>query len=340
MRVLMVTTPLPTSARPGSMAPAARQFASMSMVGVDVEILEIKGIKALKYLQCLPRLAAMASSVDLVHAHYGYCGWLARSQFRKPVIVSFMGDDLLGSPDVSGRASLFSRAVVQCDRWFARTADAVIVKSAEMAEIVAPVKAYVIPNGVDLEAFHPMSSAEARARLGLDSHKQYILFPGRPAEPRKGFALAQAVVAKASTLLAQPLEFLTLWGVAPDQVPLYMNACNAMLLTSFWEGSPNVVKEAMACNTPVVSVAVGDVPELLSGVTGSIVCPREADVLARALVTTLKTETRSDGRAALHRKGLDLRSTAQKIKAVYLDVLNRSVYVRDSRLHRSEPIGK
>jgi len=324
MRVLMVTTPLPTSVRPGSMAPAARQFASMLTVGVEVEILEVKGIKGLKYLQCQPRLSTLAASVDLIHAHYGYCGWLARSQFRKPVVVSFMGDDLLGTPDVAGRASLFSKIVVQLDRWFAHTTDAVIVKSAEMAKIVAPVKAHIIPNGVDLETFQPTNADEARAQLGLDAHKRYVLFPGRPSEPRKGFALAQAVMAKVSTLLAQPLELLTLWGVAPDRVPLYMNACNAMLLTSFWEGSPNVVKEAMACNTPVVSVAVGDVPELLAAVEGCTVCPRDVDVLADTLVKMLNTATRSAGRSALKRKGLDLCSTAQKIKAVYQDVLGRS----------------
>ncbi len=333
MRVLMVTTPLPTSSKPGSMAPAARQFASMTMVGVDVEILEVKGIKALKYVQCLPQLSTLAASVDLVHAHYGYCGWLARTQFRKPVIVSFMGDDLLGTPDIAGRANLFSKVIVRLDRWFAHTTDAVIVKSAEMAKIVAPVKAHIIPNGVDLEAFQPMPLVEARTKLELDRHKQYILFPGRPTEPRKGFALAQAVTEKAAALVGQPLELLPLWGVAPDRVPLYMNACNAMLLTSFWEGSPNVVKEAMACNTPVVSVAVGDVPELLADVAGCVVCPRDVDVLATALVKVLDTATRTDGRSALERKGLDLRSTAQKIKAVYLDVLNRSTHVRDRGVH-------
>jgi glycosyltransferase involved in cell wall biosynthesis len=333
MRVLMVTTPLPTSVRPGSMAPAARQFASMPTVGVDVEILEVTGVKALKYVQCLPRLAALAASVDLIHAHYGYCGWLARSQFRKPVVVSFMGDDLLGTPDVAGRASVISKIIVQLDRWFAHTTDAVIVKSAEMAKIVAPVQSYIIPNGVDLETFQPMSSSGARGQLGLDDHKQYILFPGRPTEPRKGFALAQAVVAKASPLLTAPLELLTLWGVAPDRVPAYMNACNAMLLTSFWEGSPNVVKEAMACNTPIVSVTVGDVPELLADVAGCVVCPRDVDVLANALVHVLNTASRTDGRLALERKGLDLRSTAQKIKAVYQDVLRRSAHVRHRGLH-------
>src|SRR3990170_1640432 len=99
----MVTPQLPTPARPGSMAPTARQIESIRALGVDVQVLEIRGVKRLKYLQCLGSFRSAARSADLIHAHYGYCGWLARSQRSKPVVVSFMGDDLLGTPDLTGR---------------------------------------------------------------------------------------------------------------------------------------------------------------------------------------------------------------------------------------------
>lgn len=324
----MVTPQLPALARPGTigrverMAPLARQIESLRRAGVHVHVLEIKGIQKLKYLQALPRLWALASSVDLIHAHYGYCGWLARSQFRKPVVVSFMGDDVLGTPDAKGHVGLFSKLVVQVDRWLARAVDAVIVKSAEMAQVVAPAKAHVIPNGVDLQTFRPMDSHEARTLLGLAESKRYILFPGCPDEPRKDFSLARAAVTDASTRTTEPLELIPLWGVRPDRVPLYMNACDALLMTSFLEGSPNVVKEALACDLPVVSVPVGDVPELLAGVEGCAICPREVEALAEALVGVLGSGHHTNGRAALERKGLDLNSVARKITSIYEAVLS------------------
>jgi glycosyltransferase involved in cell wall biosynthesis len=323
MRILMITPALPGPGRPGTMAPTARQIESIRTLGAHVDVLEVRGVRRFKYLQCLPSLRTLLPSADLVHAHFGYCGWLARSQRSKPVVVSFMGDDLLGTPDVTGHVSPFSRCVVQADRWLAQTADAVIVKSAEMARVVAPVKAHVIPNGVDLQAFVPMDGAAARGLLGWPESRRYVLFAGNPDVPRKGFALARAAATMAARRIAGPLELVPLCRVSPERVPLYMNACGVLLMTSFLEGSPNVVKEAMACNLPVVSVPVGDVPELLADVDGCVICPRDPQDLAAALVRTLRCARRTNGRAALERRGLALPSVARKVVNVYLDVLSR-----------------
>jgi glycosyltransferase involved in cell wall biosynthesis len=296
------------------MAPTARQIESLRAIGAEIITLEIKGIPKLKYFQKLPSLRKYIPSVDLLHAHYGYCGWFARCQYSKPVVVSFMGDDLLGTRDDEGRIEPFSRLMVQTNRWLARIVDAVIVKSTEMAKVVAPLKAHIVPNGVDLRIFRPMDRHAARALLGWDGNRHRILFPGNPDNPQKGFRLAQTVVINASKRLAEPLELVALWGVATDQVPLYMNSCEAMLVTSFSEGSPNVVKEAMACNLPVVSVPVGDVPELFKGVPGYTICPRDTDLLGE-----------TDGRAALAHKGLALESVAWKIMDIYEAILTRGI---------------
>jgi glycosyltransferase involved in cell wall biosynthesis len=305
------------------MAPTARQIESIRALGIDVDVLEVRGARKVKYLQRLGTLRSMADGVDLVHAHYGFCGWLARSQRARPVVVSFMGDDLLGTPDATGRVGPLSRCVVRADRWLAHRVDAVIVKSREMARVIAPVSASVIPNGVDLQAFQPMDMREARARLRLSNARHYVLFPGRPEEPRKGFPLARDVVARTAGRTSGPPELLALGGIRPDLVPLYMNACDAMLLTSLWEGSPNVVKEAMACNLPVVSVPVGDVADLLTGVEGCTVCPRHAQQLAQALTQVLQLRRRTNGRIAVEQKGLDLPSVARKVTNVYRVVLSR-----------------
>lgn len=308
------------------MAPVERQIESLRAQGTEVEVLEVEGIPKLKYVQTLPRLYAQARCVDLIHAHYGFCGWLARSQFRKPVVVSFMGDDLLGTPNANGQVELLSKFTVQADRWFARTVSAVIVKSAEMAEVLKPVPAHVVPNGVDMDLFQPMDAQNARAKLGWSENVSYILFPGNPSNPRKGFPLAESVVtrAKAQTndsTTGRLLKLVTLWNVPYAQVPLYMNACDAMLMTSFIEGSPNVVKEAMACNLPIISVPVGDVVDLLDGVPGYYVCPRDTQLMADALVATLGGSTVVDGRTALKQKKLDLESVARQLLHIYEEVL-------------------
>jgi glycosyltransferase involved in cell wall biosynthesis len=323
MRVLIVTVPLPTRDNPNTMAPLARQIKSLQALGAQVDVLEIKGVSKLKYLQAIPALHKRVSTVDIVHAHYGFCGWLARTQFSKPLVVSFMGDDLLGTPDEAGRIDAFGKLVVQLDRWFAHTADAVVVKSAEMADVLKPVEAYVVPNGVDMQAFRPIDRGKARARLGWPEGRRYVLFPGDPDNPRKQFSLARAVVQKASEKIREPLELVPLKRVAPELVPFYMNACEAMIMTSYIEGSPNVVKEAMACNLPVVSVPVGDVPELLTGVPGYTLCLRDADALSEALVCTLGNHQPVDGVGVLKRRGLDLESVARELMNIYEEVLAR-----------------
>ena len=319
----MVTPQLPSQGRPGTLAPTVRQIESVRALGADVSVLEVRGIKRLKYLQSLGRLWSLARSVDLIHAHFGYCGWLARSYVRKPVVVSFMGDDLLGTPDWAGRVGAASNLIVQIDRWVARTVDAVIVKSSEMARVVAPVPAHVIPNGVDLQAFSPMNAARARSALGWSEGDRYVLFAGNPDSPRKGFPLARAAAAQAAAAMTERLKLIPLSQVPPERVPLYMNACDALLMTSFLEGSPNVVKEAMACNLPVVSVPVGDVPELLTDVSGCAVCARDASDLASALAQILHHGQRTNGRVVLERRGLDLPSVARRVVDVYIDVLSR-----------------
>jgi glycosyltransferase involved in cell wall biosynthesis len=123
--------------------------------------------------------------------------------------------------------------------------------------------------------------------------------------------------------MGEPLELVPLWGVAPDRVALFMNACDVMVLTSYVEGSPNVVKEAMACNLPIVSVPVGDVPERLAGVAGCVIYPRDPAALGDALLHVLRDGRRTTGRCVLQAMGLGQDMVARKILAIYEDVLAR-----------------
>lgn len=324
MRVLMVSLKLPTPDDPNTMAPLAIQIDSIRRLGVEVEVLEIAGPAKLKYVNAWREFPSRLGGIDLVHAHFGFSGWVTKGHKDTgdtPVVISYMGSDLLGNPFQSGRIPFWSQFNVWVNKRLADSYADVIVKSPEMAEVIAPVPAHVVPNGVDIERFHPVDKMEARRRLGWDPGKCYVLFPGNPETPRKGIRMATAAVKQASQLLGEPLEMPILNDVPHDDVPLYMNACDVMLLASVHEGSPNVVKEAMACDLPVVSTPVGDVPLLFEGTTGYVTAPREPGSLARALVQSLESDGPANGRSTILARGLDLESVARTIVGIYENVL-------------------
>ncbi len=323
MRVLSISPELPSPGVPGTMAATARQIESLRALGVDMHVLDMKGIPKLKYLFAIPRMRSLLRRVDLVHAHYGFCGWLARLQLRKPIVLSYMGSDLLGEPTSDGRGlEWFSRTMIPRNKRMSRMVDAVIVKSAEMATVLAPVESHVIPNGVDVTLFRPRDRAAARKELGLPPDGWAVLFPGNPDDPRKGYPLACEAVRHASALLEAEIRIVPLKGIPPDRVATTMNACDAMLMTSLIEGSPNVVKEAMACNLPVAGVPVGDVEQMLADVPGYAVCPRDAAQLGRRLVALLNLPHEAvSGRRAIESRRLDLEGVARRVLQVYEETL-------------------
>lgn len=331
MRVLVLSSRLPAQGRSLTMAPLVRQVDSLRRAGVDVSSHQIVGLPKVKYLSAIPRVRKLARSVDLIHAHYGFCGWVAKLASDRPLVVSLMGSDLLGAPKEDGRIGFWSRWEVRSTRLLAPRVDQVIVKSPEMAVVLSGVTAHVIPNGVDIEAFRPRSQSEARQALGWPPGVPTVLFPGNPEHPRKAFPLARAAVESARARLGQEIRLVALRGVAPERVATYMNGCDAMVLTSLIEGSPNVVKEAMASDLPVVSVPVGDVADLLAEVPGCYVCPRDADALGERLAYVLGERPTTRGRQALKARGLDIETVAKRIIRVYEAALESGGQRRDRR---------
>jgi glycosyltransferase involved in cell wall biosynthesis len=321
MNVLAVTGRLPQRGRPGSLAPVARQIESVRKQGVSVDVLELYGPKKLKYVTAWPRLLNRCRSVDIVHAHFGYSGWLALLQWQCPVVISFMGTDLLGNKVHGDQRSATSRLVLRLNRFASERSNAVIVKSREMASVLTGLNPHVIPNGVNMTRFSPVERLAARARLGWPEEELVALFPGCPTFPNKGYDIAKDAVSHAIRILGRSIELKVLWGVAPDDVPLYMSASNAMILASRQEGSPNVVKEALACELPVVATAVGDVPDLLADAVGCHVCDRTAVALGEALAKALILGRLTCGRTILTKLGLDEDSVATRVIALYHAVL-------------------
>ena len=252
-------------------------------------------------------LRHVVDDYDLVHANYGLTAPIALAQLRRPVVLSLWGTDLYG------RYGWLSR---RC----ARRCDAVVVMSEAMRRDLG-VDCEVVPHGVDLDLFRPSSSSAARAELGWDDGTRHVLFPYPSDREVKDYPRAERVVERTGGRLGGSIELHTVSGVPHESMPTYLNAADVLLLTSKHEGSPNVVKEALACDLPVVTTDVGDVRDRLDGVSPSAVCVGD-DELVDALCDVLRSRGRSNGRQAV--EALSLERTAQAYLDVYRRVLGES----------------
>ena len=329
-RVLVVTNIWPCEADPGYGSFVRAQMESLRPLGVDYDLVFINGQKSrLNYARGLREMRRRlhAGRYDLIHAHFGLAGWVARCQFQVPVVVSFMGDDVLGRPTRRGRITVYGRFLQGSSYLLARHVEGVIVKSSQMKDRLRLLVARVIPNGVDLDLFRPIDSAEARRQLGLSLDKKFVLFPYNPAEPRKRYDLIEAAVALAR--LQEPnLEILHARGVPPARMPLYMNAADVFVLASVFEGSPNAVKEAMATNLPVIAVDVGDVRDLLGTTPGCYLVPRQVEAITAKLIDVCRQSQRTQGRDQVSR--LSLEAIARQVVSVYASVLRPQVQSPES----------
>lgn len=311
MRVLKVTNMYPTEGRPHFGIFVRQETESLRSLGVDVDVLFIDGqASKLNYLRGYRQLwqRLREREYDLVHGHYIFGGLIARAQTRYPVVITHHGPEVFMTWE-KYLCRLFTR-------WF----DAVIVRTDEMRTRLGVKDAHIIPGGINMELFQPRDKQDCRAQLGLPPDKQLVLWAGeRRGEKRYGLAAA------AMSILQEHLpdaELVPLSGMPHATVPDYMNACDALVLTSESEGSPNVVKEAMACNVPVVATDVGDVRELISHTAGCYVCKMEPADIARKLQSALGFGRRTNGREAV--RHLELDAVSRRIIDVYELTLSAS----------------
>lgn len=306
-----------------------QQVKGLRRVGLEVEVLFAdrarNGPGVYRKLSTILQERVTHTSPALVHAMYG--GLMAEVVTRvirdRPIVVSFCGSDLLGEP-LSGRLRRFAAGLgVMASRAAARRADGVIVKSANLRDALplnVQRKVVVVPNGVDLVRFRPMCRRECRVRLGWDDGGFHVLFPANSGNAVKRPWLAQAAIDVLRATGAQA-ELHHLSDVPHEMVPLWLNASDALLLTSQHEGSANVIKEALACDIPVVSVDVGDARERLRNVEGCHIAAPDAMDLARKLVLVHDGARRIEGRAAV--ANLSLEAVARHLKEFYKELLLR-----------------
>lgn len=307
----------------------ARQAEFLRREGVHVDLFPFRGSRrpgnyAAAWREVHRRLRH--GSYDLVHAQFGQSGLTALPK-RLPLVVTFRGDDLEGIIGENGRYIPAGWLLRTLSRTVARQADAAIVVSAHMKRhLPRSVDAHVLPSGIDLDLFQPEPQEQARTRLGLPLDRRLVAFVGNPDLARKRYPLAQQAVEIVNRSV--PTELLVGWGRPHHEIVSLLNASDAMVFTSMQEGSPNAVKEALACNLPVVSVAVGDVPLRLEGVKGCELCPDDrAETIAAALERVLQRGGRSEGRAAV--QDLNERALTERLIDIYRSVLPGSKALAD-----------
>jgi glycosyltransferase involved in cell wall biosynthesis len=301
----------------------ARQVRFLRAAGVDVDVFSFRGgRRPLRYLAAWAhlQLRLVRQRYDIIHAQFGQSGLLALPK-RLPLVVTFRGDDLFGILGKGGRPTPAGRLLQWLSRRVARRADAAILVSAHLQRyLAASVATHIVPSGLDLDLFRCIPRDEARQHLGLPPDGRRILFVGDPADPRKRYDLAREAVERLNRNVAA--ELMVGWRVPHDEMPFYMNACDALVFTSREEGSPNAVKEALACDLPVVSVAVADVPLRLQGIPGCEVCADDSpETIAGALDRTLRRDERSGGRGREAALQLDERILTSRVVDIYRSVL-------------------
>jgi teichuronic acid biosynthesis glycosyltransferase TuaC len=301
MRVLMVTSDWLWNSWGGPAVFIARQAEFLRREGVEVDLFPFRGARDPRnYLSAWREVRSRIGQggYDLVHAQFGQSGITALPK-SVPLVVTFRGDDLEGIIGDNGQYVASGWVLRGVSRMVARQADAVIVVSEHMKRYLPrSAAAHVMPSGIDLELFRPQLRDQVRTAIGLPLDERLVLFVGNPALARKRFALAQAAVDALGP--GQPVRLIVGWEMQHRQIADLMSACDALIVTSMQEGSPNSVKEALACNLPVVSVPVGDVALRLKGVAGCELCPNDrVETLAAALGRVLQRRERIEGRSAV-----------------------------------------
>lgn len=310
LKILFVTNMYPDAANPGAGAFVYQQAQCLRREGHHVDVLRVEGQRSrLEYITAAVEVSSKtrATPYDVVHAHYGLSGFPALFRWKTPLVVTLHGSDAL-----RGRMQPFISRVV-CS-----FADEVIVVSKGISERI---DGEIIPCGVDLNVFRPLDRIQTRTRLGLPPRAKIILFPFDPARKIKRYDLAQNAVA---ALQDPNTQILTVFGKSNEDMPLYYNAADVMILCSESEGSPTSVKEALACNLPVVSTDVGDVREIVQGIEGCEICHDDVQSLAQGIGQVLGRGTTKpfDGSVAMQRYD------QKRVITAIINVYNRAIHRR------------
>ena len=310
MRVLVVTNFEPDPSAPQRGRWVLDQVDEVRLRGVEVDLFSFPPGKG-EYLPATRRLRALLrrERFDLVHAHYGLAGWCAQLAGAKSLVVTFHGTDVR-----HGLVGPMSRRLA----WRAALA-AGVSRALFAAEDGRPGLPHVpgsavLPCGPDLDRFHPIPRQDARRRLGLDPAGRFLFFPANPSRAEKRHDRAAELAA------ASGAELLSGGAIDPEEMPLWLNAANAVLVTSDYEGFGLACVEALACDTPVLSTPVGIAPFALDGIGGCLCAPYDRGAWSAAVRPHLEAEDpRVEG--GVRAASLSAARMAERVVEAYRGVL-------------------
>ena len=295
------------SGNAGQLSPFVQEQAdSLKKLGIQIDYFLITGNGVLGYLKNYPLLikTIKGKKYNLIHAHYGLSGLLATLQKITPVIITFHGSDVNMKKNLpfSLLASRLSYDNIFVHHYLPKKLK------------VSGKNIHIIPCGVNLDIFSPMNKIIARDKLGWNKKKNYILFSSGFDNPVKNAALAKSALKS----IDLEVKLIELKGYTKQQVCQLMNAADLLLITSFSETGPIVVKEALACNCPIISTNVGDVKSITKKIDNCFVTSYNPNEIGEKIRIMLASGLRSNGRIFMKSYGLD--KVAQKIKMVYVNI--------------------
>ena len=316
--------------KPGHFAPFVEEQArALQQQGCEVVFYGVKGKGLLGYLRALPALcrAIRAEQPNIVHAHYGLSGLLANLQRRVPVVTTYHGSDI-NKPNILR----FSKIAIRLSAYniFVSQRNVALALSPNSLITYRFKKCYtLLPCGVNLP--RPWCELQTQwveqltlnqwVQEKLNAGVKHVLFAGAFNNAVKDPELAKAAIHELESKGVK-VELIELKGYNRDQVNALMYNCDTLLMTSKTEGSPQVIKEAMACGCPIVSVDVGDVAERVEGVEGCyVVRTREPKDIAAALQQVLAFSGKTNGREKIMEMGLSNEQVAERLMAIYKQLL-------------------
>lgn len=285
------------------------QVDALQNLGVEIDYFGVHGKGFYGYLSNLAPLKAKveAYNPDLIHAHYGLSGLLANLQRKIPVVTTYHGSDIHSR----GQNLFLSRIAMRLSAY-----NIFVSEGLQKLANYHNRNQCVSPCGVDTTTIYPIERSEARKLLGWDNEGKYVLFAASYDNDIKNSRLAKMAIS-----LLEGVHMIELCGYTREQVNWAMNAADCLLMTSHREGSPQVVKEALTCGTPIVSVDVGDVKDVTSGIDGCYITTYDANELAASIEKAFAFQDKTKGPQRIVDRGLSNEQIAKRILEIYENVV-------------------